>query len=177
MAEPPPARNTFLLDSPPNNLPLQLTPLVGRQTEVSAVLALVRTPGVRLVTLTGPGGTGKTRLALQAAAELIDSFADGIFFVNLAPTDDPALVPGTIATTLGLREGSDLAAAVQLRAALRDKHLLLLLDSFEHLAAAAAEIAALLAAAPRLIVLITSREALHVYGEHEFAVPPAATST
>src|SRR5207253_6574134 len=94
------------LDTYPNNLPVQLTPLIGREQELTAVQQLLCREEVRLLTLTGPGGTGKTRLGLQVTAELSDRFADGVFFVNLAPVSDPALVVPTIAQTLDIREGS-----------------------------------------------------------------------
>jgi predicted ATPase len=119
------------LDVSPNNLPVQPTPFIGREKEVAAVAALLRREGVHLVTLTGPGGTGKTRLGLQVAAELSDRFADGVFLVNLAPLSDPELV---------------IPAALQ--------------------------VAELLAACPKLKILVTSRMVLHVRAEQEFAVPP-----
>ncbi len=103
-ADVPPLRS---LDIRLHNLPLQPTPFLGREREVGEVVALLRRPDVRLLTLTGPGGTGKTRLALQAAAELLDGFADGVFFVPLAPLADPALVPSAIASALAIREEAD----------------------------------------------------------------------
>jgi predicted ATPase len=163
------------LDRHAHNLPIQPTPLVGRAAEVAAVCALLRRGDVRLVTLTGPGGVGKTRLALQVGAELLDQFADGVWFVPLAPIVDPDLVAPTIVRALGLAEGEAPPRAAQLlRAYLRDKRLLLVLDNFEQLLAAAPLVAELLAAAPGLAVLATSRAPLHLSGEHDVAVPPLA---
>ena len=160
------------LDSHPHNLPVQLTPFIGRVQEVSAVQKLLHRDGVRLLTLTGPGGTGKTRMALQVAAELSESFPDGVFFVNLAPISDPALVVATIAQTLDVKEVAEHPLLDLVIAFLREKQVLLLLDNFEQVVSAAERIAALLAACPQLKVLVTSREVLHVRGEQEFAVPP-----
>jgi len=129
----------------------------------------------RLVTLTGPGGTGKTRLGLQLAAELGETFADGVYFVNLAPLVDSHLVVSTVAQALDLKEVAGLSLLDQLKGALHWKQLLLLLDNFEQVVDAAVEVAALLAACPNLKVLVTSRMPLHVRGEQEFAVPPLAT--
>jgi len=160
------------LDIYPNNLPVQFTPFIGREQELTAVGQLLHREDVRLATLTGPGGTGKTRLGLQVAAELTDSFADGAFFVNLAPISDPELVVPTIAETLGMREGASQSLLERLREDLRQKQMLLLLDNFEQVVSATVRIIDLLAACPRLKVLVTSREVLHVRAEQEFAVPP-----
>jgi predicted ATPase/DNA-binding CsgD family transcriptional regulator len=128
---------------------------------------------VRLLTLTGPGGTGKTRLALQVAAELSDHFADGVFFVNLAPISNPALVVPTIAQTLEVKETEAQPQLVDhLKIFLRDKHLLLLLDNFEQVIGAASRVTDLLATCPKLKIVVTSRAVLHVRSEQEFAVPP-----
>ena len=163
------------LDRHAHNLPVQPTPLVGRAAEVAAVCALLRRDGARLVTLTGPGGSGKTRLALQVAAEALDAFPDGVYFVPLAPLVDPDLVAPTVARALGLAEAEGRpGAAQQLHAYLRDKRLLLVLDNFEQVLAAAPLVAELLAAAPGLRVLVTSRAPLHLSGEHDVAVPPLA---
>src|SRR5712692_10721333 len=159
------------LDSSPNNLPVQPTPFIGREKEVAAVATLLRREDVRLVTLTGPGGTGKTRLGLQVAAELSEVFADGVFFVNLAPISDPSLVVPTIAQTLDVREAAGQPLLDLMSAFLREKQVLLLLDNFEQVASAALEVADLLTVCPRLKVLMTSREVLHVRAEREFAVP------
>jgi hypothetical protein len=155
-----------------HNLPAQATSLVGRELEVAQVCALLRRPDTRIVTLSGPGGAGKTRLGLQVAAELFDDFADGVFFVALAPLADPSLLLATIAQALGLRSGEHLPLADQLKAFLRERQLLLLLDNFEQLVAAAAQLGELLATAPGLKLLVTSRVVLQIYGEREFAVPP-----
>ena len=157
---------------PPHNLPVQPTPLIGRESEVRAVCALLGRADVRLVTLTGPGGTGKTRVGLQVAAELIDQFADGVCFVSLAPIGDPGLVASTVAQTLGLREMGGGPLLVSLKAYLRDRSLLLVLDNFEQVLTAAPLVAELLTACPGLKVLVTSRAALRLSGEHESPVPP-----
>jgi predicted ATPase/class 3 adenylate cyclase len=154
------------------NLPIQPNALIGREHEVETITDLLHQDDVRLLTLTGPGGIGKTRLAMQAATELVDRFVDGVWFVGLAPISDPALIPGVIAQTLGVQEHSDRTIADMLAAYLRTKQLLLLLDNFEQVVAAAPVLADLLAAAPRLKLLVTSREMLNLYGEHEYAVPP-----
>ncbi len=160
------------LDAYPNNLPVQPTPLIGREKEVAIVGQLLRREDVRLVTLTGPGGTGKTRLALQVAAELGDLFADGIYFVDLGPVSDPTLVIPTITQTLGLREERGRSPLECLLEALRQKRMLLLLDNFEQVIGAAVEVADLLAACLQLKTMVTSREVLRVRAEREFAVPP-----
>jgi len=160
------------LDRYTHNLPAQPTPLIGREAEVAVVCDLLRRNNTRVLTLTGPGGIGKTRLALQAAAELLDDFRDGVFFVALAPIREVQFVVTVVAQALGVKEASDRPLVDLLKAYLREKQTLLLLDNFEHLAPAALLIADLLAAAPDLKVLLTSREVLHIYGEHEYAVPP-----
>jgi len=157
-----------------HNLPGQLTPLIGRAREIQAVCSLLRQPAVRLVTLTGPGGVGKTRLSLQVATELIDEFADGICFVPLAPIRDPDLVTSTLAQALGLKETNEQPLRDLLKASLQNKRLLLLLDNFEQVLAAAPRLADLLADCPHLNILVTSRAVLHLRGEHEFPVPPLA---
>jgi predicted ATPase/class 3 adenylate cyclase len=160
------------LNARPNNLPLEPTSLVGREQEVAAVRGLLLRSDVRLVTLIGPGGTGKTRLNLQVAAELLDHFEHGAYFVALAPVTDATLVPSTIAQTLDVSEQGSKPLLHTLKDYLRDKHMLLVLDNFEQVTAAAPVVAELLAAAPKLRALVSSRAALRVYGEREFLVPP-----
>ncbi|MGZ3642914.1 MAG: tetratricopeptide repeat protein [Ktedonobacteraceae bacterium] len=162
------------LENSPNNLPIQPTSLIGREKEVAALLNLLRREEVRLLTLTGPGGTGKTRLGLQVAAELIDIFPDGVYYVNLAPLSDPALVLPTLAQTLDIKEISELPLLELLKSSLHLKHLLLLLDNFEQVVGAAGYVADLLAVCPNLKVMVTSRMTLHIRGEQEYAVPPLA---
>ncbi len=157
-----------------HNLPIQLTPLVGRSDEVAAILGLITRQGVRLLTLTGPGGTGKTRLALAVAAELLDDVPDGAWFVDLAPLRDPALVASTIARTLGLRESGPQSALEALSTFLAIKRLLLVLDNYEHLLEAAPVVSELLQAGPDIVALVTSREPLRLRGEWEFTVAPLA---
>ena len=162
------------LDTRPNNLPVQRSPLIGREQEVVAVVGLLRRADTGLVTLTGPGGMGKTRLSLQVAAELLDDFPDGVWFVELAPITDPALVTTTLATTLGVKEAADQPLRDSLLAFVRDKRLLLVLDNFEQVVAAAPLVADLLRAAPHLKILVSSRVVLGVYGEQDVRVPPLA---
>jgi predicted ATPase/class 3 adenylate cyclase len=158
------------LDARPTNLPSQLNSFIGREHESVRVKELLGEH--RLVTLTGPGGTGKTRLALAVAGELLSGFSDGAFFVDLAPIDDPALISLTIAQALGLRVDPGGDAMKATGAYLRDRELLLIVDNFEQVVQGAAAIEELLSGAPRLRVLVTSRMALHVYGEQEYDVPP-----
>jgi predicted ATPase/class 3 adenylate cyclase len=160
------------LESYHNNLPLQATPLIGREREVEAVSERLRRPETRLLTLVGPGGTGKTRVGLQVAAELVDDFEDGVFFVPLAAIADPALVAPTIARALGLSEGGAQPPEELLEGYLRDRHTLLLLDNLEQVIEAAAVLDGLLSSAAKLRILATSRTPLRLYGEYEFPVPP-----
>ncbi len=159
------------LESHTNNLPLQATPLIGREREVEAACGLLRSSETRLLTLLGPGGTGKTRVGLQVAAELADDFEDGVFFVPIAAIADPALVAPTIARTLGLSEGAQTPEEL-LEGYLRDRQALLLLDNFEQVIEAAPVVERLLSSAANLKILATSRIPLGLYGEYEFPVPP-----
>ncbi len=158
-------------------LPVPTSGLIGREREVAAVCALLRPAeagSVRLLTLTGPGGAGKSRLALAVAAEVSQGFPDGAAWVDLTPLRDPALVAPTIARALGVKEEGAWPLADTLAAALADRRLLLVLDNLEHLLPATGFIASLLAAAPGLSILATSRIRLRLRGEREFAVPPLA---
>jgi predicted ATPase/class 3 adenylate cyclase len=159
-------------DLPSEFPPLKATPFVGREREVAGVREMLRPEHVRLLTLTGPGGIGKTRLALQAAADLLEEFPDGVFFVPLAAITDPALVIPTIAQTLQVREAGGTPLLDVLKEHLQDKHLLLVLDNFEQVLEAAAPVADLLAAAPQLKVLATSRASLRLSIEQQYPVPP-----
>jgi predicted ATPase/transcriptional regulator with XRE-family HTH domain len=153
-------------------LPVPLTPLIGRAREVASVSATLQRADVRLLTLLGPPGVGKTRLSLQVASDLRGAFGAGVCFVALATVHDPALVPAIIAQALDVYEASDRPLLERLQAYLRDKQLLLVLDNIEQVVVAAPVISELLVGAPRLKVLSTSRVALHLSGEHEYAVPP-----
>ena len=159
-----------------HNLPAEPTPFIGRQSEVTAVKDLLTRDqqNVRLLTLTGPGGTGKTRLALQVAADLVHRFVDGVYFVDLAPIREPEAVLTSIARTSGIRESSDRPLLEELKGQLQSKAMLLLLDNFEQVTAAAPKVGELLQGCPELKVLVTSREALHLRGEHIHPVPPLA---
>jgi predicted ATPase len=148
-----------------------VTSLVGRAAEVATVTALLGQEEVRLLTLTGPGGVGKTRLALHVAHELQGTFADGVWLVSLAPVRDAALVPEAIGRTLGIPETGGEPLLVRLKAALRTRTLLLVIDNFEHVVAASGLLSELLGACPRLKLLATSRRRLNLYGEWEVAVP------
>lgn len=154
----------------PHNLPHQVTSFVGRGAEIEAVCGLLE--HTRLVLLTGTGGSGKTRLALEVAQRLLDRFADGVWLVDLAPLEDAALVLPAIAQTLGLHEIAYTPLHESLKQYLRSRQMLLLLDNFEQVIDAAPGISALLAAAPNLTILVTSRTVLRLSGEHEFVVPP-----
>jgi predicted ATPase/uncharacterized protein HemY len=157
-----------------NNLPAPVTKLIGREWAITRASQMLREPGVRLLTLLGPGGSGKTRLALALARHLEAEFEQGVCFVGLASLTNPQLVIQTIARSLGLTEsqsaGSDLLE--QLGQYLKEMELLLVLDNFEQILPAASQLGELLACAPRLKIVATSREALRLYGEHQFGVPP-----
>ena len=154
------------------SLPPPATSLIGRGREIREVMDMLRRPEVRLVTLAGTGGTGKTRLAIQVAAELLDDFADGIPFVGLAPLQDPDLVLTTVARALGFLATSDETIAEDIRRYLRDRELLLVLDNFERVLAAAPAIAAIAATAAGVKLLVTSRAPLRLSAEHVYPVWP-----
>ena len=154
------------------SLPASPSSFVGRRRELEHLRELLQRRGPRLLTLTGAGGTGKTRLALEIARRLEDGFADGACFVPLAAVGDGELVAPAIAQALGVRPGPGQSIAEALKAFVRERDLLLILDNFEHLLDAAPIVSELLAAAPELTVLATSRTYLNLYGESEYAVPP-----
>ncbi len=161
----------------PTNLPVERTGFVGREKEVDAAKELLLRQDVRLVTVTGPGGMGKTRLAVEVASGLVERFPGGIHFVPLSPLNDPGLIASVIVQTLGMRGAGGQSPLEILKENLQDPlcaPMLLLLDNFEHLVQAAPIVAELLLMGPNLKILVTSRAALHVYGEHEFPVPPLA---
>jgi len=161
----------------PTNLPAQRTGFVGREKEVAAAKELLLRQDVRLVTVTGPGGIGKTRLAVQVASGLVEHFPGGTHFVSLSSISDPGLIASVIVKTLGIREAGGQSPLEILTENLQDSRrapILLVLDNFEHLIQAAPTVAQLLVMGPNLKIIVTSRAALHVYGEHEFPVPPLA---
>jgi hypothetical protein len=165
------------VETRPNNLPVSRTGFVGREKEAAAAKELLLRQDVRLVTVTGPGGIGKTRLAVEVASDVIERFPGGIHFVPLSPISDPSLISSVIVQTLGIGEAGGQSPLEILKKNL--EHLLcapmlFVLDNFEHLLQAAPTVAELLTMDPNLKILVTSRAALHVYGEHEFPVPPLA---
>lgn len=160
--------------SPPTNLVSEPTPFIGRGRELDALGQLLDQSQIRLVTLTGTGGSGKTRLALEAAIARRPAYADGIFWVSLAPLTDPALVGPTIASALGIADGGEGSLLETLERVLHEKQLLLVLDNFEHLLDAASLVGDLLRSCPSLQLLVTSRAILHLAAEHEYPVPPLA---
>jgi predicted ATPase/class 3 adenylate cyclase len=160
------------LGNRPTNLPVQPNALIGREREIEEISALVRSGAMRLVTLTGPGGTGKTRLALQVGAELLDDFPSGVFFVSLAPIRDPTLVLATVAQALAVREVPGEPLLTTLSSYLEQKQMLLVLDNFEQVVAAASEVSTLLGRCEAMRLLVTSRERLRVSSEAVYQVPP-----
>jgi predicted ATPase len=161
----------------PANIPMQRTRFVGREKEVAAAKELLLRQDVRLLTITGPGGIGKTRLAVEVASGLVEHFPGGAHYIPLSPLSDSGLIASVIVQTLGIREAGIQSPLEMLRKSLQDSlraPMLLLMDNFEHLIRGAPTVAELLALAPNLKILVTSRSALHIYGEHEFPVPPLA---
>ncbi len=156
----------------PTNLPARLSELIGREAEIRAVAALLSSEDVSLVTLVGPGGTGKTRLSLAVGVEVLPSFPDGVFFVDLSVLGDPGLVMPAIAQAMSLREAPGRSAGESLADYLYSKEMLLILDNFEHLLDAASEVSSLVMTSPSLKVVVTSREGLRIQGEREFPLAP-----
>ncbi len=170
------------LDLRPNNLPTQTSVFLGRATELGELRSLIDDENTRLLTLTGPGGTGKTRLALQAAVDQLDRFEDGLYFVDLAPERDVDGAFAAVLRTVGIEGGADAAPLEALSKGLGERHMLLLLDNFEQVTEASAGLAQLLQRCPGVTVVVTSREALRVRGEHLYVVaplslPPAGTGS
>src|SRR6266516_2298942 len=155
-----------------SNLPIELTSFIGREQEIAAASTLLRRDNIRLLTLTGPGGVGKTRLALQIASHLEQEFADGACFVSFAPISETELVIPTIAQALGIKEVGAQPLLARLQDYLREKRLLLLLDNFEQVVNAASILPELLTTCSHLKMMVTSRAVLHARGEHQFPLSP-----
>jgi hypothetical protein len=177
LSSPAPFNASEALHSSPKSKPVWktpafLTPFIGRQQEMAAICALLSRPEVRMLTLWGTGGIGKTRLAIEAAGMMRTSFADGVSFVGLAPIRDPDLVMQTIARALSIQETEERSLIEQMQAELREKHLLLVLDNLEQVATSTPAVEELLLACPYVKVLVTSREVLRLQAERLFLVPP-----
>jgi predicted ATPase len=167
-----PCARTLGLPMPLNTLPAQPTPVIGRERILGQLEDRLTDPEVRLLTLTGPGGTGKTRLAIELAEQACETFEDGVHFVDLAPLSDPSTVLSAIARTLHFEQSAPSTEAEEWFELFGARHLLLVLDNFEHLIPAAASIAQLLSGCRNLKVIVTSREALRLRWEHVVPVPP-----
>ncbi len=154
-----------------HNLPAQISSFIGREGDIATAMELLQREQVRLLTLTGPGGTGKTRLSLRIAANLLEHYDDGVFFVSLAEARTPELVVSKIAEVLGVREGGSQSLLESVKSYLRNKQMLLLLDNFEQVLEAAPLISELLESTPQVVMLVTSRVLLNIRGEHEYQVP------